>query len=160
MNSCQTAGDATTVVSRDRLGDLLAFEPKQTWSTDRQGFLADACKRLEKGHHCYTYIDHGSLVCCAWLLERYEVALLSDMSPRFQIPEGSALLVDCHINPQAREIGLFESCVKQMLHDARLVLGTRYAYVSVLTDDVPAWRTIEKLGFVYQGSPGRAMNPS
>jgi RimJ/RimL family protein N-acetyltransferase len=70
------------------------------------------------------------------------------------------LLVDCNINPQAREIGLFESCVKQMLHDAGLVLGTRYAYVSVLADDVPAWRTIEKLGFVYQGSPSRAMNPS
>lgn len=153
-------GDATTVVSRDRLGDLLAFEPKQTWSTDRQGFLANACKRLEKGHHCYTYIDHGSLVYCGWLLDRYEVALLSDMSPRFQIPEGSALLVGCNINRQAREIGLFESCVKQMLHDAGLVLGTRYAYVSVLADDVPAWRTIEKLGFVYQASPGRAMNPS
>src|SRR2546429_14426 len=87
---------------------------------DRQGFLASACKRLEKGHHCYTYIDHGSLVYCGWLVERYEAALLLDLSPRFQIPKGSALLVDCNINPQAREIGLFESCVKQMLHDAQL----------------------------------------
>jgi Acetyltransferase (GNAT) domain len=147
-------GDVTTVMSRDRLGDLLAFEPKQTWSTDRQGFLASACKRLEKGHHCYTYIDHCSLVCCGWLVERYEAALLLDLSPRFQIPKGSALLVDCNINPQAREIGLFESCVKQMLHDARLVSGTHYAYVSVLADDGPALRAIEKLGFVYQGSPG------
>jgi len=149
----QQLADATPVMSRDRLGDLLAFEPKQTWSTDRQGFLASACKRLEKGYHCYTYIDHGSLVYCGWLVERYEVALSLDLSPRFQIPKGSAFLVDCNINPQAREIGLFESCVKQMLHDARLVPGTHYAYVSVPADDGPALRAIDKLGFVYQGSP-------
>ena len=148
-------GDADAVMSRDRLGDLLAFEAKRTWSIDRQGFLADACMRLEKGHHCYTHIDRDSLMHCAWLVERSEDALVSDLHPGYQIPEGSALLVDCTGSQQTRETGLFESCVKQMLHDARLVSGTQYAFVSVLANDTPTMRSIEQLGFVYQGSPGR-----
>jgi hypothetical protein len=64
-----------------------------------------------------------------------------------------AWLVDRNINPQAREIGLFDNGAKQMLHDARLVPGTHYAYISVLADDVPGRRIIEMFGFVYQGSP-------
>jgi CelD/BcsL family acetyltransferase involved in cellulose biosynthesis len=148
--SIQLGGD--TVMSRDRLGDLLAFDPKQTWLTDRQEFLASACERMEKGHHCYTFVDDcGSLVYCSWLVERGKEALLSDLSTRFTIPKDSALLVDCNISSRSREIGLFNSYVKQMLHDARLVSGTRYAYLCVLANDAPAVRAVEMLGFVYQG---------
>ena len=151
-----TESDGTdAVMSKDRLSDLLAFEPKGIGSIDRQEFLATACMRLEKGYHCYTYIDRDSLTHCGWLVERSKDALSSDLDPGFHIPEGSALLVDCTVTLQARDIGLLESCVNQMLHDARLVSGTQYAFVSVLANDGPAVRAIEKLGFVYQGSPGR-----
>jgi CelD/BcsL family acetyltransferase involved in cellulose biosynthesis len=137
------------VLSRDRLDDLLAFKPKRRWWMNRQEFLSNACERLEKGHHCYTSInDRGSLLDCAWLVERHDQALLSDLSSKLEIPKKSALLVPSDIDPQTRDIASFEGCVRQMLRDAMLIPDTQYAYISVPIDDRPALRAIEKLDFV------------
>jgi hypothetical protein len=143
--------DSPAVMARDRLDDLLAFKPKYRWWTNRQEFLSNACERLEKGHHCYTQLDdRGSLMHCAWLVERPNEALPSDVNADVSIAENSALLVPCELDPEARETDRFETCVRQLLHDAKRVPSTQHAYISVCADDPLTSRTLEKIGFVAQ----------
>ncbi len=67
-------------VSRDRLADLLLFDPRGS-GMSRWEFLKDAMKRFELGEHSYTIIDDGRLLACAWLRGKYSGtdAILGDL---------------------------------------------------------------------------------
>ncbi|MBO9200504.1 MULTISPECIES: GNAT family N-acetyltransferase [Niastella] len=53
-------------IQKDNLKDLLEFDKRETWYT-QQEFLSDAMRRMEIGEHCYTWIENGTLLGCAWL---------------------------------------------------------------------------------------------
>jgi hypothetical protein len=52
---------------KDSLNDLLEFEYSKGTDITRWEFLDDAMYRLEKGQHCFTWIETGRLLCCAWI---------------------------------------------------------------------------------------------
>lgn len=146
--------DVTADVSRDKLGDLLAFQPERGGFMDRQAFLANACARLERGHHCYTRVDErGVLSYCAWLVERCADALESDLTPGSEGLDGSVLLVPCALDRDARDSRLLEKAVHRMLRDAQRVSGARRALISLPARDRRTLRTFEKLGFVPVRAP-------
>jgi hypothetical protein len=54
------------VVHTNNLRDLMQFDAGKRAAVTRWEFLEDAMMRLERGQHCYTRAENGSLLCCAW----------------------------------------------------------------------------------------------
>jgi CelD/BcsL family acetyltransferase involved in cellulose biosynthesis len=53
-------------IRKDSLNDLLDFDTHDLRYT-RQEFLADAMHRFEEGAHCYSWVEEGRLLACAWI---------------------------------------------------------------------------------------------
>ena len=53
-------------IRKDNIQDLLEFDNHETWFS-KQEYLADAMRRLETGEHCYSWVENGKLLGCAWL---------------------------------------------------------------------------------------------
>jgi CelD/BcsL family acetyltransferase involved in cellulose biosynthesis len=53
-------------IQKDNLQHLLEFDNHETWFSKQQ-YLADAMRRLEIGEHCYSWVENGKLLACAWL---------------------------------------------------------------------------------------------
>jgi CelD/BcsL family acetyltransferase involved in cellulose biosynthesis len=53
-------------IQKDNLQDLLEFDKHETWYS-KQEYLSDAMRRLEIGEHCYSWVENGKLLGCAWL---------------------------------------------------------------------------------------------
>lgn len=54
------------ISNKDNLNDLLQFKTDKGAGITRWKFLADAMFRLETGQHCYTWVENGRLLSCAW----------------------------------------------------------------------------------------------
>lgn len=136
------------MMSRDRLADLLAFQPVEFWRT-RQRFLAEALKKIEQGHHFYTRVENGRLVHCSWLIENAETNVFPGTHQLFQFPPGSAVLYGSYTNPQSRGHGLYHAALRQMLRDAAQVPELKHVFIAAPAANQPACHVIEKLGFVH-----------
>jgi hypothetical protein len=53
-------------IQKDSLNDLLDFDTQDLRYT-RQEFLADAMHRFEEGAYCYSWVEEGRLLGCAWI---------------------------------------------------------------------------------------------
>jgi hypothetical protein len=53
-------------LNKDDLHDLLQFKCGKRTATTRWEFLANAMRRFEIGQHCYTWVESGRLLGCAW----------------------------------------------------------------------------------------------
>jgi RimJ/RimL family protein N-acetyltransferase len=137
------------LMSRDCLADLLSFQVMEAWQA-RRDFLAQSLKRLEEGIHVYTRAEHGRLVHYGWLIERQERAFFPEVGQPFQFPPGSAVLFDFYTDPSVRGRGLYQASLRQMLHDAAAIPGTRQVYICVLADNGPSRHVIEKVGFRHE----------
>jgi len=133
-------------MNRDRLGDLVCFEPSQPWQ-DKQAFLAEALARLERGEHVYTYVDGGRLLHSGWLIDRQAKGFMTEVQQEYHYPEGSSVLYDFYTHPECRGRGLYQACVQQMLGDVAALPGTRFVYISALSRNHASIHVIEKLGF-------------
>jgi RimJ/RimL family protein N-acetyltransferase len=143
--------DGPGPVRRDAVEDLLDYQAAEPWQS-RQSFLATAWARIEDGLHVYTHARDGRLEHFAWLAERQEKLSLGEGQEEFPLPANSAYLFDCYTFPHARRRGLFGLSLRAMARDAALVPGTKRIFTSVLADQQPARRVVEKAGFAYEGS--------
>ncbi|OQP52851.1 hypothetical protein A4H97_24455 [Niastella yeongjuensis] len=53
-------------IQKDNLHDLLEFDSHETWYS-KQEYLSEAMRRQEGGEHCYSWVEDGKLLGCAWL---------------------------------------------------------------------------------------------
>lgn len=51
---------------KDSLADLMHYAAGKGTGATKWEFLGDAMFRLERGQHCYTWIENGRLMACAW----------------------------------------------------------------------------------------------
>lgn len=136
------------LMKKDCIEDLLSFQPSETWQT-RKKFLARSFEYLGKGNHVYTYVEGGVLLHYGWLIEQQEKAFFTEVGQEFEYPSGSAVVFDFYTHPKARGRGLYQSSLRQMLHDAAAIPGIKQIYISVLSDNGPSRHVIEKIGFTY-----------
>jgi RimJ/RimL family protein N-acetyltransferase len=115
-------------------------------------FLKRVLKGLEHGNHVYTFVEEGRLVHYGWLIERQQKSHLSEVGHDFYLPPDSAVLTDFYTHPAARGKGLYQQSLRQMLHDAALIPGTKHIFIGVLADNGPSRHVIEKVGFEYRFS--------
>ncbi|OQP51687.1 GNAT family N-acetyltransferase [Niastella populi] len=54
-------------LAHDNIIDLLAYKASKKTGLSKWDFMYDASYRLERGQHCYTWMENGILVCCAWV---------------------------------------------------------------------------------------------
>jgi CelD/BcsL family acetyltransferase involved in cellulose biosynthesis/ribosomal protein S18 acetylase RimI-like enzyme len=153
----------TPLVPRDRLADLLSFQPQEFWRT-RQGFLAKSLKNMESGHHFYTRLENGRLLHLAWLVEKQEAQLFPETDHAFQIPSGSAAVYGSYTDPGSRGRGLCQSTLRQILHDVAKIPGVNFIFAAVPANNKPAIHVLEKTGFAYLGKnpnlgPPKAREP-
>jgi CelD/BcsL family acetyltransferase involved in cellulose biosynthesis/RimJ/RimL family protein N-acetyltransferase len=134
------------LMCRDRLDDLLAFEPAEIWRT-RQRFLAESLRKIESGHHFYTRVENGRLAHVGWLVENQRWNDFSSVTG-FQFPPESALVYASYTEPRWRGRGLCQSALRQMLHDAvRSSPAVQRIFVALSGDDEAARHIVAKLGF-------------
>ncbi len=138
------------LMSRDRLADLLPFQPVEFWRT-RQGFLAESLKNIESGHHFYTRVENGRLLHLTWFVENQKAQVFPGTDQAFDFPPGSAVVHGSYTDPGSRGRGLCQSALRQILHDVARVPGINYVFTAVPADNKPARHVIEKVGFTYQG---------
>ena len=139
-------------VERDRIEDLACYVPVERWQPSFGTFLQTASERLEQGEHCYTYAEDGVLAHFGWLIERQESTFLDEVNQRWTLPPGSAVLYGFYTDPRFRGRGIYASSLARMIGDARNIPGVGEIYISVLADNGPSRRVIEKLGFDYERS--------
>ncbi|WP_207515828.1 GNAT family N-acetyltransferase [Longitalea luteola] len=53
-------------LQKDNLNDLLQFKAEKGAGITEWDFLADAMYRFETGEHCFTTVENGRLLHCAW----------------------------------------------------------------------------------------------
>lgn len=139
-------------MKRDFLPDLLAYQPAEAWQMRFSVFLKRVLKGLENGNHVYTRVEDGRLVHYGWLIERQQKSHISEVGHDFYLPPESAVLADFYTHPAARGKGLYQHSLRQMLHDAALIPGTKHIFIGVLADNGPSRHVIEKVGFEYRFS--------
>jgi len=143
---------APKLMNRDDISDLLAYQPAESWQPPADKFLEEAVKNMEAGDHIYTRVEGGRLIHYGWLIDRQNKSFLSEVGQElFLLPE-SAVLTNFYTHPQARGRGLYQSSLRQMLHDAATIRGTKQIYIGVLANNSPSRHVIEKVGFTYQYS--------
>ena len=134
-------------MNRDRLEDLLAFQPSEVLVT-RQRFLSESLRRIEAGHHFYTRVENGRLVHCSWLIEEQKNNVFAETNQAFEFPAGSAVVYASYTSPEARGHGLCRSALQQILRDLAQLPRITHIYTAVPAENQPARHVIEKLGFV------------
>lgn len=140
------------LMNRDCLPDLMAYQPVEAWQMRFSKFLNRVLAGLEAGNHVYTRAEDGCLVHYGWLIERQRKSHLSEVGHDFYLPPESAVLADFYTHPAARGKGLYQHSLRQMLHDASLISGTKHVFIGVLADNIPSRHVIEKVGFDYRFS--------
>ena len=132
------------------LGDLLLFQPGESWQS-RDGFLSSALARLEEKQSAYTIRLDGRLAHCGWLAVQSK-SHMTEVEQSMTFPPGSVALYDFYTSPDFRGRGLYRATIGHMLQAAFAREDVRYAYISVLADNGPSRHVIESMGFEYQGS--------
>jgi CelD/BcsL family acetyltransferase involved in cellulose biosynthesis/RimJ/RimL family protein N-acetyltransferase len=140
------------LMNRDCLPDLMAYQPAEAWQMRFSAFLNRVLMGLENGNHVYTRVEDGRLVHYGWLIERQQKSHLSEVGHDFYLPPESAVLADFYTHPAARGKGLYQHSLRQMVHDASLIAGTKHIFIGVLADNFPSRHVIEKVGFDYRFS--------
>jgi CelD/BcsL family acetyltransferase involved in cellulose biosynthesis/RimJ/RimL family protein N-acetyltransferase len=138
------------LMSRDRLADLLPFQPAEFWRT-RQGFLAESLKNIESGHHFYTRVENGRLLHLTWLVENQKTKVFPETDQAFDFPPGSVVVYGSYTDPGSRGRGLCLSALCQILHDVAKIPEVNYIFTAVPADNKPARHVVEKVGFTYRG---------
>ena len=132
---------------RDSVSDVLCYAPATPDDRPRQQFLSDALDRLENGRHVYTLVERGVLVHFAWLIEEQAVSG-SEYGQPYELAPRSCVLYDDYTHPTARGRGLHKASLVARARDAATTLPVDWIYISVLAENTPSRRNIERVGFV------------
>lgn len=143
--------DSATAIRKDRIEDLLAFRPAESWQS-RHAFLSSALERMERGEHVFTISDGQRLLHYGWLVEEQSEAFFAEVGQPFRFPEPSPVLYDFYTDPTARGRGYYRQNLCHMLREIAAPGTAKHAYICALSGNVPSLRVIEKIGFEYRGS--------
>lgn len=137
-------------MAKDRVSDLLLYEPRYPWQPTVNKFLRRALENLEAGQHVYTRVENGRLVQYGWMSE-----------PQSRKPAAGEELMTMPA-PDAVVLGdLFSesngptlppASLSQMLRDAANVSGAAQVQIEVSTRNRGLRNALEKMGFNYQYS--------
>lgn len=78
--------------------------------------------------------------------------MMSEVDQTLRLPANSATLYDFYTAPAFRGRGLYSAAIDHILADAFADPSLEFAYISVLADNLPSRKVIERAGFQYQGS--------
>lgn len=140
------------VMKRDSISDLLKYEPLEGWQFTTQEFHQTVLERFENNTRSYTYADDDKLLHYGWMNERQTISDVYEVGQTIELPPDSAVLFDYYTHPDARGRGLYRDSLRQGLHDAAKIPGTKKVFIAVLADNKGSRHVIEKVGFEYCGS--------
>lgn len=136
---------------RDDLNELMSYQATDDGRASVQEFLSGALASLEAGHHAYTSVSNGVLVCAGWLAGPLAAVEIRDAGREWRVPGDGAAFYGFYVHPDHREEGLREGALVRMLRDAAAE-GAAYAYALVPGSDRAACRWIEATGFRHEES--------
>jgi len=145
-------GPCDVEVGRNRLRDLLCYEPADRGCRSKQEFLRDAIGRIESGVHAYSVIHGDVLVNYAWLTSVIGKSFVTEVEHTYEYPPHSALLQQIYTHPSYRGQGLCSRTLKQIVNDEASMGGVEFVYAAVPAGNRAGRRAIEKAGFKYQNS--------
>jgi CelD/BcsL family acetyltransferase involved in cellulose biosynthesis len=145
-----------SLMRKDCLDDLMDFAPVELWQ-DKQTFLSESLRRIERKNHSYTRVEKGRLAHFGWMNQDQREAVFPEVGQRLQLPEGTAVLYDFYTDPPSRGNGLYKASMRQILHDAASVASTKRMFIAVLADNTASRQAIEALGFAYSFSLFRSI---
>lgn len=87
-------------IQKDNCKDLLDFDQQEV-RYSKQEFLANAMHRFEEGEHCYSWVNDGVLLGCAWVTAGKPAVYESDATSK--IEERIILLSGLYCHPQGRQ---------------------------------------------------------
>jgi CelD/BcsL family acetyltransferase involved in cellulose biosynthesis/GNAT superfamily N-acetyltransferase len=140
------AFEPVSMLSRDSVADLRYYRPAEESDRSRQVFCNDAIERLEAGQHVYTLVENGLLVHYSWVIEEQETSA-SEFGQPFALEPRSCVLYDDYTHPRARGRGLHKVSLVQRARDAVSLRPIDWVYISVVAENEPSRRNIERLGF-------------
>ena len=145
-------GPCDVEVGRNRLRDLLCYEPADQGCRSKQEFLRDAIARIESGVHAYSVIHGDVLVNFAWLTSVISKSFVTEVEHTYEYPPHSVLLQQIYTHPSYRGQGLCSRTLRQIVNDEASVGSVEFVYAAVPAGNRAGRRAIEKAGFKYQNS--------
>ncbi len=140
------------VMRRDDLNGLMAFQATGAHPSSLQEFLSGAQASLETGHHAYTCVVDGVLVCSGWLAKQLKTLKFGEVGQEWQIPKDGAAIYGIYVQSGRRGGDLLQGALVQMLQDASAVEGAKRAYIPVPAGDTMTSRLLEQMGFAHEAS--------
>lgn len=145
-------GPCEAEVRRNRLRDLLGYEPVDRSCRSRREFLRDAIARIESGVHAYSVVHGDVLVNYAWLTSVIGKSFVTEVEHTYEYPPHSVLLQQVYTHPSYRGQGLCSRTLTQIVNDEASVGNVEFVYAAVPAGHRAGRRAIEKAGFKYQNS--------
>jgi hypothetical protein len=151
-NVDQTHGQpGSEAMQRNRIADLLVYQPMEAWQPSVNKFMKRALENLEAGHRVYTRVEEGKLAQYCWLIEPNGQKWPTDMDDQcLVLPPDSALITDFYTYRQGRSLP--QSSLRQILLDASSATGAKQVYIATPAGNDVMRQTIEGAGFTYQFS--------
>src|SRR5215510_3004259 len=145
---CQPGSE---VMQRDRIADLLVYQPVEAWQPSVNKFMKRALENLEAGHRVYTRVEDGKLAQYCWLIEPNGQKWSPDKDEQcLALPPDSALITDFYTYSQGRSLP--QSSLRQILLDASGATGAKQVYIAIPAGNDVMRQIIEGAGFTYQFS--------
>jgi RimJ/RimL family protein N-acetyltransferase len=94
----------------------------------------------------YTRVSDGRLLHYSWMIPR-QARSASEWGQPIDLEPESAVLFDDYTHPLARGRGLHAASLRQRARDAVERFGAAWVYISVLAENLPSRRNIERAGF-------------
>jgi hypothetical protein len=142
---CVGLRESSYRMARDCFADLIAFEPAERQS--KVSFLERAWERLASGSHIYTYVENDQLLHHAWLNESPQDRCVTETTQGFSFPPGTAILEEFHTQLSARQRGLCQASLHQIVAELSARGNIRSVGVAVPADNRIACHIVEKVGF-------------
>ncbi len=142
-------------LNRDRLSDLLLYEPAESSQPPRQAFFQAALERLGEGQRFYSRVEGGRLVHWGWVNEHEAVSTPTETGRPIVLPVRSAVLFDFYTDRACRRRGYYRQALEQCIAEAGRIPGVRHVAIGVVASNLASRRPIEAAGFEHWRSEFR-----
>ena len=133
------AGSAQVNIQKDNCNHLLHFDRREI-RYSQQEFLASAMRRFEDGEHCYTWMEDGKLLACAWVTNLKPAVYESNYSGKIEGWIISLSAMYCHPEGRKRFADFLQTVATEVAVDSP---HNRFYIVTDCDED----RAFEKAGF-------------
>jgi CelD/BcsL family acetyltransferase involved in cellulose biosynthesis len=98
------------------ISDLLCYEPASRAERSKSEFLMNAAQRFEAGEYCYTLVENGMLLHCAWIAPSNSCSVKALILSSDSFSDW-CIRRDDYTHPRASKRGLSKLSLEQRLHD-------------------------------------------